>query len=421
MVPVSDQQALSELIARDQVFVGLMAIDETSLDMFRSDIEFALYEAHRVEWIGVTTSGALNNSNIRRFISSRLFDYHRLPVDNARLGVSIGRAYGMARLGADGNSQGPIAGTLNMVGVSAAIQRVKDLVTRFSQVDAPILVTGESGTGKELIARAIHNLSNRSCYPLVTLNCGAIPEHLIQSELFGHEKGAFTGAVKQKIGRIEAAARGTLFLDEVGDLPHKLQVNLLRFLQEGTIERLGGLTSNKVDVRVVAATHIDLENSIRHEKFRQDLFYRLNVLRVRVPPLRERPEDIEPLANLYFHKFSRECGAKIKGFSQCAWDAMKIYDWPGNVRELKNRVRRATLLCGSRTVSPSDLGFDEDNIPNVTLSLAQVREEAEKKAIELSLFYTGNNVSAASKLLDISRVSLYRLMDKHHLSPNRTS
>jgi DNA-binding NtrC family response regulator len=247
------------------------------------------------------------------------------------------------------------------------------------------------------------------------VNCGAIPSTLIQSELFGHEKGAFTGADREKRGLIEAASGGTLFLDEIGDLPRELQINLLRFLQEGTISRVGSIRTIRVDARVIAATHVDLERAVANGSFREDLFYRLNVLSLRVPPLRERNEDIETLAEHFFDKFAAEKSPRLKGFSDRAFAAMRAHTWPGNVRELINRIRRAMVMAQGRLITPADLGL-EKSVGAPQEALEEARTRAEQNAIATSLKRAGKNVTLAAKHLGVSRMTLYRLMAKHGMT-----
>jgi transcriptional regulator with PAS, ATPase and Fis domain len=283
-------------------------------------------------------------------------------------------------------------------------------------VDAPVLITGESGTGKELAALALHERSSRKDKPFVAVNCGALPNGLIQSELFGHEKGAFTGASQRKIGRIEAAAGGTIFLDEIGDLPLELQVNLLRFLQEKTIERVGGTTSIPVDVRVLAATHVDLEAAVAEGKFREDLYYRLNVLKINTPPLRDRQGDIEVLAKYFFEIFSHEKRRNVKGFSPAALQLMNRYNWPGNVRELISRVRRAMVMCERRLITPKDLDLDKRESQRLVTTLEAARSNAELEAIRNALQKNNSNLTDSARELGVSRVTLYRLIQKNGLA-----
>jgi DNA-binding NtrC family response regulator len=350
-------------------------------------------------------------------ISQHCQDYHILPVNSEHLVMTLGRAYGMASLSVgkdkEVNHRPP-----ELVGISPAMQELFHGIKKAAQVDAPVLIGGESGTGKELIAAAIHQCSGRAKRPFVAVNCGALAANLVQSELFGHERGAFTGAASRKIGRIEAANQGTIFLDEIGDLPLELQANLLRFLQEQTIERVGSHQSIKTDVRVIAATHVDLEQAVKQGDFRQDLYYRLNVLHLYAPPLCQRSGDIELMAHFFFHKFAKEKSSKVQGFSQQAINAMRQYHWPGNVRELINRIRRAMVMCDNRLICPQDLGLNEQSQHNEQhpLNLEQARAVAEADAIGSALAHTEQNISCAARILGVSRVTLYRLIKKYNIS-----
>jgi len=278
-----------------------------------------------------------------------------------------------------------------------------------------VLITGESGTGKELAARAIHERSRRSSGPFIAVNCAALPETLIQSELFGYERGAFTGAQRRKLGSIESASGGTLFLDEIGDIALDLQVNLLRFLEEGTIQRVGNPNEIPVDVRVIAATHNDMERATAQGRFREDLYFRLNVLRLEMPALRERGTDLEVLAQFFFRRFRGETSQKVRGFSPEALQAIAEYDWPGNVRELINRVRRAMVMCEGRLIRPADLALASRSRPVSLLTLDEVRAEAEREAILRALKATGYNLSQTARALAISRPRLYRLMAQYNV------
>jgi transcriptional regulator with PAS, ATPase and Fis domain len=271
-----------------------------------------------------------------------------------------------------------------------------------------------------LVAQAVHTHSPRRKGPFVPINCGAIPASLIQSELFGYERGAFTGAAREKRGLIEAAQGGSIFLDEIGDLPMELQANLLRFLQEKTIYRLGSTHSIAVDVRVIAASHINLAQAVQRGAFREDLYYRLNVLALDVPPLRDRKEDLLPLADHFFHTFSAERAPRVKGFSSRAGQAIRDYDWPGNVRELINRVRRAMVMAEGRLILPGDLGLDAARAPNGAAQLDEARIRAERDAIDASLTRAGRNITLAARDLGVSRMTLYRLLAKHGIpAPSR--
>ncbi len=307
-----------------------------------------------------------------------------------------------------------------MVGVSMSMKRVFEAIHVAADTDFPVLITGKTGTGKEMAAKAIHSLSNRSPGKMVIINCGAIPETLIESELFGHEKGAFTGATHTRIGRLEQSDGGTVFLDEVGELPIALQVKLLRFLQESTIERLGGHRTIKLDVRIIAATNKDLERAVEKGDFRSDLFYRLNVLSIAMPELEKRQEDVIPLA----HRFLVEEAKKLKrgrvSFTPDAVANLISHNWPGNVRELQNRIRRAVATTKNSTITARGLGFDQESRGESgtrrLLTIKQARNQAEKRAIQMALAVTGNNISQAARLLEISRPTLHDLLKKHGLS-----
>ena len=302
-----------------------------------------------------------------------------------------------------------------LVGRSDVMHDLYRAIDKVVRVDAPLLIGGESGTGKELVARAIHGHSTRAGGPFVEVNCGAIPPNLIQSQLFGHERGAFTDAQQRKIGSIEAASGGVLFLDEIGDLPLELQANLLRFLQEKTITRLGSTQRIHVDVRVIAATHVDLSEAVRAGRFREDLFFRLNVLRIRVPPVRERGEDVELLAQSLFHQFAPMRGPQVTGFSSQALKAMRDHSWPGNVRELINRVQHAMVMSENRLLGASDLDLAPPGLPPSSLTLDDARASAERVIVVESLRKNENNISRAARQLGVSRVTLYRLINKFNI------
>ncbi len=306
----------------------------------------------------------------------------------------------------------------DMIGSSSVMRPIFKQIGKMARVDAPVMINGESGTGKEIAARRIHALSNRASGPFIAVNCAAIPHNLIHSELFGHEKGAFTGASARKIGRIESANHGTIFLDEIGDLSLDLQVNLLRFLQEATIERVGGTESMHLDIRVISATHVDLAKAVEEHQFREDLFYRVNVLHLQLPPLRDREDDILEIARINLHKFvSEQPDSKIKGFTEDAKRLMNVHHWPGNIRELVNLVRRAVAMCDKELIGPEDIGLERrSNKRNHIQTLAEVREEVESTTILAALRRNRDNVAAASRQLGVSRVTLYKLIEKYGLS-----
>ncbi|MBW7850713.1 MAG: sigma-54-dependent Fis family transcriptional regulator [Rhodospirillales bacterium] len=309
-----------------------------------------------------------------------------------------------------------------MVGSSPAMQRVHGAVRKIAASAAPVLITGESGTGKELAALAIHQGSARAAGPFVPINCAALPPALIAAELFGHERGSFTGANQKRAGRIQSAEGGTVFLDEIGDLPLDLQAHLLRFLQENTIDRVGGHHPIKVDVRVVAATNAPLRRAVASGAFREDLYYRLNVLTLEMPPLRERGGDIDELAKHFLIRFSQEMNRPDRALSTDALTAIRAYSWPGNVRELAAALRRAVVMADGEKIEVADLdlpadGIHERNEDTVIRSLEDARQQAELTLLRQALRANRSNVKRTAEQLGISRVTLYRLLEKHQISP----
>jgi two-component system NtrC family response regulator len=299
-----------------------------------------------------------------------------------------------------------------MLGTSARMQEVFATVRKVSSTDVPVLITGESGTGKELVAQAIHRQSQYRNGPFVVINCGAIPENLLESELFGHEKGAYTGAHMQRKGRFELADGGTLFLDEIGELSLPLQVKMLRFLQEQIIERVGGRDQIRVDVRIVAATNKDLKQAMQEGKFREDLFFRLSVVSIYLPALKERDDDVLVLAHAFLQRAVKENRKKITGFTQPAMTAIAAYPWPGNVRELENRVKRAVIMAEGRKVKPVDLELEEPAGRFEGMTLRSARETLEREMILKVLARQKDNITRAAEELGISRPTLYELMEK---------
>ena len=306
-------------------------------------------------------------------------------------------------------------GDCGMAGQSAPMLEVQATLHRYAAVDLPVLITGETGTGKELVARALHDLSDRRRGPFVAVNCGALPAGLIQAELFGHERGAFTGAAARRLGLFETANNGTIFLDEIGDLPLDAQANLLRVLQEGTLERIGNSQSLRVDVRVLAATHVDLEQAVERGRFRRDLYFRLDVLHLHLPPLRARGSDVELLARRFLAEFREQHAVTARGFDASARRALADYPWPGNVRELLNRVRRAAVIARQPLITATDLQLEEEADAAVEC-LDTARTQAEREMVLATLRETGFNVSASARRLRVSRPTLYRLCRKHRLS-----
>jgi two-component system, NtrC family, response regulator len=364
----------------------------------------------------IVVTGNDDEQNALRAVRLGAFDYYAKPVRLEELKVMIKRAHRIhelhQRVHEDTQSFGD--GFHSIIGISKSIKTIFRFIERVAVSDISVLICGESGTGKEVVAHAIHLQSQRKNNPFVVVNCGAIPENLLESELFGHEKGAFTGAHAQKRGKFELAHTGTLFLDEIGELAAPLQVKLLRFLQDRKIERVGGTQPMEVDVRIIAATNRDLKKDMENHLFREDLYYRLKVVPLEMPPLRERKEDIIPLAQHFLKKFCRDHRKPPVTLSPEGEGALLMHPWPGNVRELENLISRAVVLSPRSVLKPSDLGFAFDKIPtDVNLKFA-------KKAIEMdfvkkALYRNGGIISRAARELGISRVNLYELIEKYNI------
>jgi len=305
------------------------------------------------------------------------------------------------------------------VAASDAMLQVCRMIEKVAPTTATSLLLGESGTGKELLARALHSLSPRVDKAFVAINCAAIPENLLESELFGYERGAFTGAVKQTKGKVELADSGTLFLDEIGDMPLALQTKLLRFLQERVVERVGGREEIPVDVRVVCATNQDLKVAIEEQRFREDLYYRISEIPINIPPLREREGCRLVLARNLLENAAEKRSRKLKGFSQDAQVAIQRYRWPGNVREMENKIKGAVIMAEGKQVTAADLGLTEGDEEGPNLNLREVRREAESRAIRRALVYAAGNISQAAKVLGITRPTLYDLLEKYEIKAGK--
>jgi two-component system NtrC family response regulator len=367
----------------------------------------------------IVASGHGARESALKAIASGAYDFYRKPVDIDELGLIVARAFHLhgietenRRLEAE--EDGAVLGS--MITAAPEMLKVAKTVERVATAGVSVMLLGASGTGKELLARAVHEKSGRSGGAFVAINCAAIPENLLESELFGYERGAFTGAVKANVGKIELAEGGTLFLDEVGDIPLALQVKLLRFLQERVIERLGGRHPIPVDTRIVCATHQDLEAMIATGRFREDLYYRLAEVVVKIPSLAERPGDSVLLARHFVNLFAREMNPKVQGLSPDAVAAIDGYAWPGNVRELENRIKRAVIMTDARMLTAEDLDLPgrADDAP-ATINLRAAREVADRRAIRQAMSRTENNISSAAKLLGISRPTLYDLLKQYQL------
>jgi two-component system NtrC family response regulator len=367
----------------------------------------------------IVVTGNNDRKHALQAVGVGAYDFFYKPIDADLIGFIVNRAYRLHELedenqrlhvtGAESPLEGVITGSPEMLKVCRTVEKV-------APADATVLVLGESGTGKELIARSVHSLSGRADGRFVAINCAAIPENLLESELFGYEKGAFTGAAKQTPGKIETANGGTLFLDEVGDLPMALQAKLLRFLQERVIERVGGRQEIPVDVRVICATHKDLPALARENNFREDLYYRISEITIRIPPLREREGDTLLLARVFLEKFSNQIGKQQHRFSKDALAAIEAYPWPGNVRELENRVKRSVIMAEHKQISVSDLELGGAGIDDTrTFNLREIREQAERQAIVRAMGHVAGKISQASELLGVSRPTMYDLIKKYNL------
>ncbi len=372
----------------------------------------------------IVITGNDERENALHAVRLGAYDYYQKPIDLKELVVIIGRAFHLYNIEEENRSlrhalDEKTTAMSGMAGQCPAMTEVFSTIRKVAPSDVPVLIQGESGTGKELVAKAIHSLSMRKDGPFVPINCGAIPENLLESELFGHEKGAFTGAHSQVQGKVEFADKGTLFLDEIGELPSGLQVKLLRFLQDKTIQRVGGRVDIHVDTRIIAATNIDISEAIDSGRFREDLYYRIGVLNIKLPPLRERGGDIMLLANLFLMKFSDQYRKKLKGFSAASIDLLRSYEWPGNVRELENRIQRAVVMSDNQYVEPGDLGFTARPRQGVSayagMTLREARDRVEKDMLTNAIEKHKGNIARAAAELGVSRPTLYDLMRKHGL------
>lgn len=367
----------------------------------------------------IVVTGHHETENALRAVSLGAHDFYEKPVNTETLDLIVQRAYRMHELESQNRRlldemQAPLEG---IIASDPVMMRICRTLEKIAPTNVTSLLLGESGTGKEVLAKALHRLSPRVEHRFVAINCAAVPEALMESELFGYEKGAFTGANKRTIGKVETANNGTLFLDEIGDMPLPLQAKLLRFLQEREIERVGGRDVIEVDVRVVCATNKDLEAMVAEGTFREDLFYRISEMVIDIPPLREREGDRILLARHLLQHFAEEQKKTTSGFTPEAAAAIESYEWPGNIREMENKIRRAVIMCDEKFVAPIDLGLEEGE--GLSINLRQVRHDAEKSAINKALTFSSGNVSAAAKLLGVTRPTLYDLVKKYNINlPN---
>ena len=368
----------------------------------------------------IMVTGNDSRENALAAIRRGAVDWYSKPIQLEELRTILRRAFHIQRLEQE-QAAGMGVGRKRyhkLVGESEALRRVFGLIQRVAPTDATVLILGENGTGKELVAHAIHQASHRRDGPFVPIHCGAIPETLLESELFGHEKGAFTDAYRSREGKFELADGGTIFLDEIGELPVQLQVKLLRFLQDHIIERIGGRDSLRVDVRVVAATNRDLQAAIAAGRFREDVFYRLSVLTIQVPPLRERGDDLRMLAEYFLDFYARHHKRRIKGFTQSALRAIQAHPWPGNVRELENRVQRSVIMARDAYLRPEDLelAMPQGETPR---TLQEARDLAEKALLIDALTRNAGNITRAARDIDVSRPTMHDLLRKHGIEADR--
>ena len=370
----------------------------------------------------IVVTGREDKENAVKAVGMGASDFYQKPLDGDILNFVVNRAFRLHELERENEELSAAHNSARLKGIIAASPQMLNtcrIIEKVAPADVTTLIIGETGTGKEVLARALHDYSPRKEKPFAAINCAAIPENLLESELFGYEKGAFTGASQNKQGKIELAHGGTLFLDEIGDMPMALQVKMLRFLQERVIERVGGVKTIPVDVRVVCATHQDLENLIQEQRFREDLYYRINEVTIPVPPLRERDGDAVLIAQSLLKDSASQMQRNGLSFSEDAVAAIRQHTWPGNVREMINKVKRATIMAEGKRVTASDLELEcngEQGAANQALNLRQVREEAEKRTIHQALQTTDFNMAQAARLLGVTRPTLYNLTDKYNIA-----
>jgi len=401
--------------------LGLPPHEHTSIEGFRCLAE--ILDQNQYAKI-IMLTGNNERDNAMKAMQMGAYDFYAKPPVLSELKVIVRRAFHLANIEEQNRSlqltiEQRSSDSGEIIGQCPKMQTIFSTIRKVASSEVPIFVAGESGTGKELVARAIHAASLRKKGPFIAINCGAIPENLLESELFGHEKGSFTGAHSTVQGKLQYAHNGTLFLDEIGELPVNLQVKLLRFLQEGTIQRVGGREDIQVDTRVVCATNVDINKAISEGRFREDLYYRVSVISINLPPLREREDDILLLAHYFLRLFNEEHKKKIRRFSSSTVSFLKSYSWPGNVRELRNRVQRAVIMSDAAAIYPADLGCEQEenaDRPQTTqniISLREARNILERDLIDAAIERNSDNIQKAALELGVSRPTFYDLMKKH--------
>ncbi|MFV7770596.1 sigma 54-interacting transcriptional regulator [Shewanella marisflavi] len=394
--------------------VAIAVIDTAHQQVVLRAVELLSARQPDLLWVALSVDCPKKMKELCFCFTDYFLDLHHLPIDWPRLEHTLGHLYGMAKINEQWSQKHPSNKPASFFfGKSEVMQSLRDTLYKVAKSDETVLIGGETGTGKGLCANLIHSLSGRKSGPFITVNCGALPPTLIHSELFGHEKGAFTGADRQYIGRIERADKGTLFLDEIGDLSLELQINLLHFLEEHYIERIGGQSTTDVDCRIIFATHVNLENAIEEGRFREDLYYRINIIQIEIPSLRQHKIDIPLLAEDFLARLAPP--NRRVAFNQDALQAMTQYQWPGNVRELKNRIQRAIIMAESDVITEADLGIklacpanDESDV----VDFAKHRTEIDTELLLAAIKRNHHNISAAARELNISRTTFYRLIKK---------
>jgi two-component system NtrC family response regulator len=371
----------------------------------------------------IVVTGNNDKINALKAVSLGAYDFYQKPIDSDTIQILVSRAIKPFNLEMENRHLAKVEPSMDkIIGQSEGLLAASRKAERISQTDISTLLLGESGTGKEVFARSIHEHSLRKNKAFVAINCASIPENLLESELFGYEKGAFTGANKTTLGKIETAQNGTLFLDEIGDMPISLQAKMLRFLQERVIERIGGRSEIAVNIRVICATHRDLLSMVADQTFREDLFYRVSEISIIIPPLRERDNDVVLLAKTFLVQYNNEFKTKLKGFSEPAIKAMKQHKWPGNIRELQNKLKSAVIMAEGSHIQAKDLGLSVQREGPIidTLNLREVREYAESRAIRNAFLVAEHNMSKTAELLGVTRPTLYSLIEKYHLEDAKT-
>ncbi|MFD2111832.1 sigma-54 dependent transcriptional regulator [Thiorhodococcus fuscus] len=441
----TDPEAARQLAEEQQFLVALAIFPEKKNAKGEERIRELVTCLPEIKWVAALAEQQIARHGMKHFIAERLYDFHVFPLEGDRISTVLGHAFGMAQIEQDLITMEPLTAPnrFGLIGESEVMLALYRMLQRAAESDVPVLITGPTGTGKELAARAIHDHSSRSKAPYVAINCAAIPPSLLQSELFGHEKGSFTSANNRKTGYIQSASGGTLFLDEIGDMPLESQATLLRFLEDKIVTPIGATRGVRVDVRVIASTNVDLEQAIQNKAFRADLYYRLAFLTIQTPNLNQREHDIQLLASYFLEQVATEAGIRNLKFSNEAIAALRLYHWPGNVRELRSVIFQAALSCDGTLIRPEHMKIQlEEPLPLAAASpppepqerhaapnvqpytmgtLKNAREQSEKHNLEFALARNASNVTRTAQELGVSRMTLYRLMAKHGVARNASN